>query len=193
MDRGRVQTAAFSTTGPRLLVAFAASDSPGGSTQTLAVSGAGLTWTLVRRVNAQRGVSEIWVANAPNSLTNVQVRAQQRFTLYRQSLTVVLFTGATAVGASAIASGASGGPTISLTTTAPNSRVYAVGNDSDRAVARTLEADQVMVQQWIDMTSTGTYWVQTRSTAIATPGTVVQLNATAPTNDRWNLAAVEVR
>jgi hypothetical protein len=37
-----------------------------------------------------------------------------------------------------------------------------------------------------------TFWVQKRSAPIAAAGTVVQLNDTAPTSHRWNLAAVEI-
>ena len=39
------------------------------------VTGAGLTWTLVRRTNAQLGTAEVWRAFAPTKLSAVTVRA----------------------------------------------------------------------------------------------------------------------
>ena len=82
-------------------MAFAASDGPttGANTQTLTISGAGLTWTRVQRAAAQRGVAEIWTATAPAALSNVTVTSTQSVTSVlgapvNQSLTVVAFTGA---------------------------------------------------------------------------------------------------
>jgi len=49
-----------------------------------------------------------------------------------------------------------------------------------------------MVHQWTDTAAFNTYWVQRYSGAVANAGTVVQLNDTAPTADRWNFAAVEI-
>jgi hypothetical protein len=186
-------TAAFSTAvAGEVLLAFAASDGPSPGTQTVTVSGAGLTWTLVRRANAQAGTAEIWQATAAAKLTNVTVRSTQSVAGFQQSLTVVAFRGATAVGASAIANGSTGAPSVSLVTTRANSLVYGVGNDWDRAVARTVGTNQVMVHQ-ATVTAVGdTFWVQSRSAAVPIAGSSVQLNDTAPTNDRWNFAGVEI-
>lgn len=190
---GKRTTAAFSTAGPsEILIAFAASDGPTSGGQTLTVSGAGLSWTLVRRANTRLGTSEIWKATATSRLTNVKVSSTQTKTGYNQSLTVVAFTGATGVGASASAGAASGAPSVSVTTTKANSLVYGVGNDWDHATARMLGTNQSMVHQWVDTSTGDTYWVQSRSAPIAAAGTVVQINDTAPTNDQWNLAAVEI-
>ncbi len=55
-------------------MAFVGSDGPSGAgRQTVTVSGGGLTWTLVKRSNAQSGDAEIWTAQAANTLTNVTV------------------------------------------------------------------------------------------------------------------------
>src|SRR6185295_13014148 len=65
---GTRTTAPFSTTeAGELLVAFATSAGPTQTTpkQTLNISGAGLSWTLVRRTNTQSGTAEIWAATAP--------------------------------------------------------------------------------------------------------------------------------
>jgi beta-lactam-binding protein with PASTA domain len=186
-------TPAFSTTAAGdVLLAFGASDGPSAGGQTLTVSGAGLTWTLVRRANTRAGTSEIWRATATGILTNATVQAAQSASGYRQSLTVVAFRGASGVGASAIANGATGAPTIALTTTKANSLVFGVGNDWDNAVARTVGSGQTMIHQYVDSVTGDTYWVQRRTAVVATSGTSVTINDTAPTIDRWNYASVEI-
>ena len=190
---GTRTTPTFSTAvANEVLLAFVASDGPTSGIQSLSVSGAGLTWTLVKRVTAQRGSSEIWRASATGVLTNVTVTSTPSVSGYRQSLTVVTFRGAAGIGTSATASAASGAPTVTLTTTRANALVYGVGNDWDRAVARTLPASQVMVHQSVDTVVGDTFWVQAWSGPVANAGTTIRLSATAPTNDRWNFAAVEV-
>src|SRR5262249_45400366 len=189
---GTVTTASFSTSAPgEILIAFAASDGPSGSAQTLTVSGAGLTWSLVKRVNTQLGTSEIWQAAAPAVLSNVTVRSTPLTGGLDQSLTVLTFTGAGGVGAVAGASGPSGAPTVSLTTTRVGSRIYGVGNDWSSAVARTMPSDQSMVYQWVDTKVDDTFWIQTAG-PVASAGTTPRLTDTAPTADVWNFAAVEI-
>jgi hypothetical protein len=190
---GTATTPAFSTAGPdELLLAFVSGDSPTGGGQTATVTGAGLTWNLVRRTNVQQGTSEIWQASASAKLTNATVSATLgSATTNDLSLTVVAFTGAAGVGASAGASGPNGAPTVSLTTTAPASLVYATGNDWDRPQSHTVGAGQTMVHQWLNTTVGDAYWVQ-RSTDPVANASAVTVNDTAPTNDRWNLTAVEI-
>ena len=190
---GTRRTAGFSTsTVGELLVAFAASDGPASGGQTLRMSGAGLSWTLVRRVNTQAGTAEIWTARASGLLSNVTVSATQAQSGYRQSLTVVTFIGASGIGASSAASAATGAPNVLLTTTVAGAVVYGIGNDWDRAVARTLGPGQTMVHQWVDSTTGDTYWVQALIGPVPVRGTVIRLNDAAPTGDRWNFAAVEI-
>ena len=124
-------------------------------------------------------------------LTNVTVTSAQSTDGYHQSLTVVAFRGAAGSGASAGASGSTGAPTLTLTTTQPGSVVYAVGNDWDNAMARTLPGNQAMIHQYLPPVG-DTMWVQNRIGSIPGAGTAVQMNATGPTTDRWNLAAVEI-
>jgi hypothetical protein len=191
--KGAQTTAAFSTTAAGdVLVAFVGADGPTAG-QSATVTGAGLTWTLVRRTAARPGTAEIWRAIAPAVLTNVTVTSTlSQPTAYDQSLTVVAFKGASGVGAVGTSSAATGAPTVSLTTTKARSWVFGVGNDWDRAVARTVGAGQVMVHQFVDAGVGDTYWTQ--STVAPTPnlGTVVAMSDTAPTNDRWNFSSVEV-
>ena len=196
---GARTTPTFSTTGATVLIALAASDGPttGTNTQTLAVSGAGLTWTRVTRAAGSRGVSEIWTASAPAALTNVTVTSTQSVTVVlgaavNQSLTVVAFTGASGVGASSIAGAVSGAPTASLVTTADASVVYGVGNDFDQAIARTVPAGQTKVHEFL-APSGDTMWMQRATATVAIAGTSVTLNDTAPTGDQWNFAIVEVK
>ena len=175
-----------------MLIAFAAADGPSNATQTLTVSGAGLTWTLVKRANAQLGTAEIWRATATGPLTNAVVTSTETRIGFHQSLTVVTFMGAGGVGASRNVSAASGAPTLSLNTTKAGSLVFGVGFDYTAAIARTPGTSQVMVHELTDATATADFWVQRRFGYVATSGTAVQINDTAPTSDRWNLAAVEI-
>ena len=133
-----------------------------------------------------------WRATAASVLTNVTVTSAQSTDGYHQSLTVVAFRGAAGSGASAGASGSTGAPTLTLTTTQPGSVVYAVGNDWDNAIARTLPGNQAMIHRCFLPPVGDTMWVQNRIGSIPGAGTAVQMNATGPTTDRWNLAAVEI-
>ena len=140
-------------------------------------------------MNTQHGAAEIWRAAASSILTSVAVTSTQAVSGFRQSLTVVSFKGASRIGASAGTSAASGAPTVSLTSTGAHSLVYAVGNDWDRATARTPGNGQTLVHQVVDTSVGDTFWVQARSTDVASAGIVIQMNCSAPTNDRWNLVS----
>src|SRR5262249_15823990 len=118
-----VASSAFSTAAANeLLLAFIATDAANGTTATVTnVAGAGLTWSLVGRSNAQEGSSEIWRAFAPAILANVSVTATVSQSTV-SSITVMSFTGvdgsgAGGIGATAKSSGASGAPSASLVTT----------------------------------------------------------------------------
>jgi len=192
---GSISSSPFSTAnGNELLLAFVATDYLGGTnTSVNNVTGAGLTWTLAARSNAQSGGSEIWRAFATTPLTNATVTALLSQNVV-SSITIVSFTGADvsgAVGATASKSATTGAPSVSLITTRNNSWVFGVGNDYDNAVGRAPSSGQSLVHQ--DLTSAGdTYWVQMQTSTTPLSGTSVSISDTAPTTDRWNLAAVEV-
>lgn len=193
---GSIASPAFSTATPgELLLAFITSDGPsaGGSQTFSKVTGGGLTWRLRRRANAQAGTAEIWAANASGVLTNATVTATRGAGSYPGSITVVTFTGADQAvdGSTAAASGSIGAPSVSLTTTRAGSWVWGVGNDWDRATARTVGTSQTKVDEFL-ASAGDTMWVQRQTSATPFNGTPVTLNDTAPTTDRWNLAAVEV-
>jgi hypothetical protein len=176
------------------LLAFVSADGPSGAgSQSATVSGAGLMWTLVKRSNGQAGDSEVWQANAPSVLSNATVTSSEAKTGFSQSLTVIAMEGVKGVGASVAGSASTGGPSVNLTTTAPLSLVFAVGHDYDNAVARTLPAGWVTLDQWVDTGSGDTYWSQYTNNPTGAAGSVINVGDTAPTNDRWDLVAVELR
>jgi hypothetical protein len=185
-------TPAFSTTTPSdLLVAFVAYDGPANAAQTASVSGAGLTWTLVKRSNAQLGTSEIWSAKASGVLANVTVTSQPARTGVHGILTVVAFKNASGPGVAGQASAPTGAPDIYLPGVQPGNWVFAVGNDWDHAVARTPVSGQVLVHQRVDTAIGDTYWVQSTAAPSTTTG-LVTIHDNAPTTDQWNYAAVEI-
>ena len=188
-------TPSFNTTqAGDTLVAFVSADGPTTSgSQSVTVSGAGLTWTLVSRSNTQFGTSEVWTATAAGKLTGVTVSSVETRTGFHQMLSVLAFQSSSGIGAVQTANAASGGPTVSLAATKSGSLVYGVGNDWDDSVGRTVGSGQVSTSQWVDTSAGDTFWVQNRSAASTSAGTVLTINDTAPSADRWNLAAVEIK
>ncbi len=195
-----VTSAAFSTKSPNeLLLAFIATDAKSSGVKVNSVTGAGLTWVLVARTNAQLGTSEIWRAFATTTLASVSVQASlsQNVT---SSITVMSFSGVDTTGTSGSGAvgnfgsgnGPSGAPTAQLTTTRNNSLVIGVGNDWDKGLSRTVAAGQTMVHQYLSPNG-DTYWVQMQNATTPLSGTSVIINDTAPTTDRYNLTTVEVR
>lgn len=192
-----ISSPALSTKGGgELLVAFLATDGPEADTQAFAsVTGGRLSWRRVAQANQQAGAAEIWAAWAPSALTGAQVTAVRANGAWHGQITVAAFIGAdsaTPLGARAQASAAGGAATLSATTARAGSWVWGVGNDWDRAVPRSLMRHQRMVDQSVDTSIGDTYWVQRTSDAVTNPGTTVRFGAYRPSNDRWNLAAVEI-
>ena len=170
----------------------------GTNTTVKSVSGGGLTWTLVVRANGQSGSSEIWRAFATVPLSNASVTASLSQSVV-SSLTVMSFAGVNtsgpngsgAIGASGSQNASSGAPSAKLATMGNNSWVLAVGNDFDNAIGRTVGSGQSLVHQYL--TPTGdTYWVQMLTNPVPAAGTIVTIIDTAPTQDRYNLAVVEI-
>jgi hypothetical protein len=110
-----MQTPAFSTTTiSDLLVAFVGYDGRDGTPQTGTVTGAGLTWQLAKRSNAQNGTAENWIAKATDFLSSVTVSSQPGNGGYHGSLSLLAFTNAAEAGTIGQASAASGAPDIYL-------------------------------------------------------------------------------
>ncbi len=179
--------------GEELLAFISADYLTGANTTVKSVTSAGLTWTLVKRTNAQSGSAEIWGAFSALPLTGVSVTATLSQSVV-SSMTIMSFSGvnsAGAIGATAGKSAATGAPTASLVTTGANSLVLGVGNDFTNAIARTVGTGQILIHQYL--TPTGdTYWVQMQASPIAASGTTVTVNDTAPTKDQYNLSVVEL-
>jgi hypothetical protein len=174
-------------------VAFVAYDGPAGARrQTAVVSGAGVPWTLVKRSNSQSGDSEIWTARPVRTLSNATITVSPTVAGYPGLLTILAFAGADGVSVAGAAGAPSGAPSIYLPGVERGSWVFAVGNDWDRAVARSVVSGQVLQQQNLVTGSGTTFWVQ--STAAPNPGlSLVTIADTAPVTDQWNYAAVAVR
>ncbi|WP_290472735.1 PA14 domain-containing protein [Leifsonia sp. 71-9] len=213
-------TATISTTKPNdLLVAFYQSDGPDISHgQTGTVTGGGLTWTLAKRENTQRGTSEVWTATSANTLTNAAITGTQTDSTaeYHQLMSIVAFSGASGVGASNTSNGRAGAPTVNVTTTAPGSLVYGAGHASS-GNERWISGDQQMYDMLMDdpsqwnlvspgspateaKTSTSAsaladpqfnfFWAQ-RSTAIVPTGSPVSVGV-SDGDSPWNIVAVEI-
>ncbi len=187
-----VTTPTFSTAGPneQLLALVGADASSTGQTAT--VSGGGLTWSLVKRANTQLGTAEIWQAFASAKLSNVTVTATATQKNKDMSFDIVSMQNTAGIGASASAGTKSGAPTAALTAVGAGSIAFGVGQDYDNAIPRTLGSNQTLLSQWLDA-SGDTYWSQYTSTPGPAAGQKITINDTAPTGDRWNLAAVEVK
>jgi hypothetical protein len=195
----RVTSQTFSTTAANeLLVAFVSADDITAGNTVTGVSGANLTWALVRRTNTRRGTSEIWRAFAPAALANVTVTATLAQSVC-SSITVIGFKGADlsgtngsgAIGAVAAGSSAAGAPTATLTTTRAGSWVFGVGNDYDNPIARTAGPNQTLHHQYMPPVG-DTYWVQGMTSATPQAGTNVTINDVAPTGDQYNLSICEI-
>lgn len=191
--RGTLTSPVFTTpTAGDLLVAFVSFDGPNGANgQSATVTGAGLTWTLVKRSSSQGGVSEIWAAKVPATVANATVTATPARAGYDGMLTVIAFSGADSAGVAGASGAPSGAPDIYLPGVPTGAWVFAVGNDWDNAVARVPVAGQTLVQQWLDTAVGDTFWVQSTAAPSAAPG-LVTIHDNAPTADQWNYAAVAI-
>jgi hypothetical protein len=196
-----ITTPTFSTgSANELLLALISTDGVSAGITVTGVSSGNktLTWSLVQRTNTQLGTAEIWRAFSPVPLSGTSVTAalSQGVTA---SLTVVTFTGVDtsttdgsgAIGATAGNNAHPGAPTASLTTTRNNSWVIGVGNDWDSAISRTVGSNQTMLHQFL-AASRDTFWVQSQTGPTPLAGTVVTINDTAPTGDRYNLSICEI-
>jgi hypothetical protein len=189
--KGPATTPGLSTTkAGDVLLAFASSDGPS-SGQTVTVSGGGVTWSLVSRANGQPGSAEVWKATASSVLSGATFTATPSITGYNVALTVQAFSGASGVGSS-VAAGGKSAPSVSLTTTGASSLVAGAGFDWDNGIGRTVGPGQNLLDQWVNSSTGDTFWSQITSAPIAAAGTTVTINDSAPTGDRWDLAAAEV-
>jgi hypothetical protein len=189
--RGTLSVPVTTTKAGDVLLALASESGPSSGGQSTAVSGGGLTWTLVKRANAVRGTAEIWQAKATAVLSGATIRMKPARTGYHGSLTVVALSGTKGATASAAGSAGSGAPSVSLTTTSAGSWIIGAGIDPAKAVSRSPAVGQSLLHQWVDTSGAVTAWAQTARPA-SPAGSAAGIADTAPTADPWNLVAVEV-
>ena len=196
LDRGTGDgdTPAFSTTYANdLLVAFVSASGPATTKQTATVSGGGLTWKLATRSNTRAGTSEVWTARASGTVNNAVVTSKLSSSGYAQALAVYALAGAGDIGATATADGATGAPSVGLTTTKAGSWVMGAGNDPAHWIPRTPASGQVLVHQALgEYFGTGTQWIQAPTSPTPNAGTPVTLADSYPVNDPWNYVSVEI-
>jgi len=198
------KTVELSTKGSKdLIVAFVQADGPynGGASQTLKVSGGGLTWKFVGRENKGLGDAEIWVAEASSALSKAPITVAANVTTpgspkghgYETAITVVAFKNATGYGAvTTTGSKVSSEPRASLTTKYANSWVWASGNDWLKAITHVPGPGQEIFQAQLMDPVGDTYWVQRESSLTSKAGTKVTINDKSPTTDVWNLVLIEI-
>jgi hypothetical protein len=127
---GPVRTPKLQTKKPgELLLAFVAADGSTPHAQSVtAVTGGGLTWTLVDRENTTRGTSEVWQAYAAKKVRSTRVEVDLAEKGHSATVTVAGFSRVrSAVGSSAHTSGKSSAPAVTVTPQAAGSSVWAVG------------------------------------------------------------------
>jgi hypothetical protein len=190
---GKVSAPALTTTvANEILLALVGSSGPTGSKQQVTVAGAGLAWSRARLANTQYGTAEVWWAKVVNPTAGIIVTSTQLVGGHDQSLTVIRLSGASGIGATVQHNAIDEAPRVTITTTRSNSLVFAVGNDSYSATARTLPSGQVMINEWLDTRIADAFWVQTFAGPVVNSGSTVKLYVTAPVKSRWNFAAVEI-
>jgi hypothetical protein len=181
------------TSGSDLVLAFVEADGPRSPTQEVTtVTGGGLTWSLAARSNQTWGTTDVWQAFATAPLSAVKVTAKLPYA-YDGAITVAAFHGAAPqVGATAVGASKTGTPMATITPQACGSLVWAAGHDWSRSVTPVAAAGQTLVHSFIDHRVRDSFWTQKVDdpTAANAPVTVT---TTGPVNDRWTMAAVEIR
>jgi hypothetical protein len=175
-----------------LLVAFVQADGPKAGGQSVTVSGGGLIWTKDASQNQGLGDAEVWSATLSHALSKQTITATAATKGFDVNLAIVSFQNASGIGARTTAFSSRGAPNATITTTQPNSWVWASANDWGGDAKRTVPSGQTAVIQVLDLTDRKAFWVQTTNNPTANAGTKVTINDTAPMTDPFNLALVEV-
>jgi hypothetical protein len=191
---GTISSPQFSThVAGDTLVAFVNCDGPLSGSQSVKITGAALTWRLVKRSNAQAGDAEIWVASSARILHDVRVSAVEHFSGFAQQLQILALSGTAGVGAYNAASGSSGAPKVVVRSAAAGSVLLGVGADWDHALSRSVDAGQSIVSQWVDENDGDTFWVQGVSSTTSERNQLITIDDSEPTTDRWDMAGVEIK
>jgi hypothetical protein len=189
---GTVATPRFHTAAAgETLVAFVSSQGPVTDGQSATVTGAGLSWRLVKRASSAAGAVEIWAANAPHVLVGAAVRARAAAPRSAQQLTVIALEGVDGVGASSSGSGASGSPSVDLRTTKSTSLVFALA-DAGSGAGRALPRGWVHLDDWTGGSGRTGSWTQFSNQPTGAAGTAVKVTGGEPTMSPWDMVAVEL-
>lgn len=159
-----------------------------GTRQHASVSGAGLSWRLVRRSNAGGNDAEAWTAQVPGVAGQITVTSALSGGAGRQSLTVVALEGVRGVGASSASSGRAGAPGISLRTTDATSLVFAAGASGAASPSLPRGWEHLHSEQ----AAGSGLWSQYTSQPTGTEGTTVVANGGGSSAGTWNMVAVEL-
>jgi len=204
-----ISSPAFAVAANTLLVAFIASDGPTTNppvnppvaqrqvVNSMNNNGAALVWTRAAQANVQEGDSEIWWAFAPTARASITVNAVFKFSEVAH-MTVVGFTGAqnTLVGASSATTnknaGLAGDPSLTITTTKPNSWLFAVGNDWDNRKVVGAQSGSTIIAQGAT-TITDTFFTVRTTNPQPQAGVSTTVGVTGVGTDRYNLAVIEIR
>ena len=157
------------------------------------VSGGGLTWRLRQRTNTQAGTSEIWTAVAAAPLSNATITATRSSGSWVGSITVV-----------------------GLQQRQRRRRRSRHRERQHRLAERVAHHHRALdpgcgpsattgIGQWPGPSGPGqtkvdeflatvgdTFWVQSQTAPGGAAGSLVTLNDTSPTTDRWNFSAIEI-
>jgi hypothetical protein len=205
----------YTTTKNTLIVAFVAADGPSTGGQTLSVTSttasggtSPVTFHKVASENAGLGDSEVWYADAsaiipstaPIFVTATASEASGK-TKYDVSLQVVPFNNAitagangpqgTGIGNSAVAFSSKGTPTVSLNTLGSDSLVFAEANDWKATYLPTPVSGQTAIGV-ADNNLDKTFYTQYTNSPQGANGSKVTIADTSPTNNPFNLVAVEI-
>ena len=163
------------------------------------VTGGGLTWTFAGRQNTSAGNVEFWYAFAPNPGTyqpNITFSGSVTGDWYMsgsiQNVDMTGTNGSGAIGAIAGSSTTLAAPSTNITTTRNGSMIFAVANNATNTTVHTTPGGQTVIRAQADSTNNvvGGWWFE--SNPVATAGTVVTMNLTAPTNATMNMLAIEI-
>lgn len=175
--------------------------------------GANLQWRLAVRDNViipsvLRGTAEIWWAYCPAAYSNMTLTVNLVTPNTATGsgncgiIQPVIFTSAAPnqTGATAFRnSTASGTPSLSLTTTAPGSRVMCIVQNFSNSTTPTAGSSQTMAiisgqgNRFVANSGDGDgFWVQMMSSNTTNSGTLVTMNNTAPTGIIFHMAMVEI-
>lgn len=176
-----------------LLVAFVQSNGPRRGGQSSTVSGGGVTWRKAAAENRALGDSEVWYAVAPSKIANQKVTATATLPGFDENLTIVTFKNARGIASARTFYSLKGAPSGTITTTQPQSWVWASGNDPRAAFFRFPGFAQNTWVQVLDFTARSTFWTQSTVNPTSKAGTSVTINDVLPVGEPYNLALVEIR